>query len=155
LTSVTRRNSAGVVSSAGANTDTIASFTQMSSCPHSATTRSAAANTAGASLTSSGSTSASEPALRTSAAAASKASSVRAMSATFAPCRANSRAIARPTPDDAPVIAATFPFSNRSPLAMLIPCAEHAALGRLRGAPLRLQTVSQRGMRCIAAVMTP
>src|SRR5690349_8664537 len=86
-----------------ANTDAIASLTQTSIGPSSASACSAAASTCVASATSVGMTSAVPPSRRTSSAAACSASSLRATSAMRAPRLANSRAVARPTPAEAPV----------------------------------------------------
>src|SRR4051794_38202756 len=87
----------------------IASLTQTSMSPSSLVARSAAASTCAASATSVGMASARPPSSRTSRAAASRASSLRATSATASPRLANSRAVARPMPADAPVMTVTMP----------------------------------------------
>jgi hypothetical protein len=118
---MTRRYSSGVIWWTGAKTDTIASLTQMSMVPHSDATRSAAAATALASETSSGMIIGMPPAARISHAAPSSPAKSRAISATRARSAPNARAMARPTPLDAPVITTTlsssltFARANRLP----------------------------------------
>ena len=51
------------------------------------------------------------PSARTSSATAFSRASLRAISATFAPCFASASAVARPMPEDAPVTMAFFPIS--------------------------------------------
>jgi len=86
----------------------IASFTQTSIGPHSRSTRSAAASTADSSATSVGSTIASPPACSISRFAASRPSIPRATRATRQPFSPKRRAVARPTPADAPVMTTVF-----------------------------------------------
>src|SRR3954464_9255620 len=91
----------------GEKTDTIALLIQMSVGPNFCSTVAAACSTASGSDTSSGSTSASPPNDSISRFAASSPSRPRAMSATRAPRRPNARAVARPTPAEAPVMTTT------------------------------------------------
>ena len=83
-------------------------LTQTSSGPNSPSTAAAAASTASGSATSVGTTRARPPSASTSRRAPSRPSRPRASRPTLAPCLANARAAARPTPAEAPVIATTL-----------------------------------------------
>ena len=67
------------------------------------------------------------PSPRTSVAAASSRAALRAMSATSQPCRANSSAVARPTPALAPVTTTITASSSQSALNSGVPSAVHQA----------------------------
>ncbi len=108
MTSVARRYSSGSISSKKEKTVVIASFTQTSIGPSSASIRSAAASTADASETSVGIASAVPPAASTSPRTPSSASSPRESSATLARSLPKRRAIALPIPDPAPVTTTTL-----------------------------------------------
>src|SRR5581483_5099330 len=127
VTSVTRRNSSGVMSSTGANTVAIALLTQISIGPNSRTMRSAASSSAEASATSALQTTASPPASSISRRVDSKPSSPRAINPTFAPRFANASAVARPTPAVAPVMTTTL-FRNE--LVMRAPCDGRVPIDR-------------------------
>src|SRR5437868_8523539 len=107
VTSVTRLNSSALISLMGEKTDAMALFTQMSIGPKVDSTRSAAASTCAGSATSTGSTTARPPVASTSRFASSRPSVPLATSPIHAPCFANSRTVARPTPADAPVMTTT------------------------------------------------
>ena len=121
MTSVTRLNSSGSISSIGENTDVIALFTQTSIGPNSRSTFSAALSIAAGSATSAGRTSARPPPCSISFFAESRRSWLREMSPTDAPCSPKSRAMARPRPAEAPVITTTSGF-----LAWLMGVEENA-----------------------------
>src|SRR5215217_7633152 len=118
VTSVTLRNSSGVISLTGENTDVIALLTHTSMGPRSSSVLSAAASTASASETSVRTTSALPPAGSTSVLAPSSPSRPRARRPTRAPRLAKATAVARPTPAEAPVITTSsgvpFCLSMRS-----------------------------------------
>jgi hypothetical protein len=118
----------------GEKTVTIASLIQISMPPRSAAIASAAANTASASATSSGTTMALPPSRSTSPRTASSASRSRAISARWAPARANRRAVARPTPADAPVMTTVDCDKFFDVRAILLPFGQRmaAAIGSAR-----------------------
>src|SRR5437773_5566897 len=88
-------------------------LTRMSIRPNSLATASTAASTSAGAETSQHRATASSSAARIAAAARSAASESMSNTATRAPCRANSVAIAAPMPDPAPVTTATLsPRSN-------------------------------------------
>src|SRR5579875_33619 len=116
VTSTARWKSAGSTSQLGENTVVMASLTQTSMGPSSASARPAAASTSAASATSADSTKGRPPARRPSSAAVSSPAASRAMSPTSKPRSAKRRAVARPTPAEAPVTTATLRSGMLSPL---------------------------------------
>jgi hypothetical protein len=104
---VARRKSAESMSLSGEKTVAVALLTHTEIGPSSRSTWSAACSTASGWLTSTGSASGVPPAARTSSAAPSSPAWPRARSATRHPSFANSLAVARPTPADAPVTTTT------------------------------------------------
>ena len=132
VTSTARWKSAGLTSQAGANTVVMASLTHTSIGPSSSSTRVAAASTWSNWLTSVGQDQGPAAGRLTSAAAASRPASPRASRATSKPCSAKARAVARPTPADAPVITATLPCWHDVFLSAFAVFPEVAGRGRLR-----------------------
>ena len=106
VTSIARWNSAGSTSPTGANTVVMALLTQTAMGP-SCSRRGWRPSTASNCHTSAGRPTARRPGAVTSAAAASRPAWPRASKPTSNPCSAKARAVARPTPADAPVITAT------------------------------------------------
>src|SRR5215213_6245597 len=107
LTSMTRPNSSGVVSSKAAKSPTAARCTQMSSLPYSSTARSATAFTCSNCEVSAGTARASPPSRLISSTKEPSPSSPRAETTTFAPFRANLRAVSLPMPLEAPIRTTT------------------------------------------------
>src|SRR4051794_36231232 len=148
VTSVARLNSSASISLNGAKIVAIALLTQMSIGPRASSTAPAADLTASQSARSVGSTSARPPASSISFFAPSSPSRPRAISAIWAPSCANLRAIARPMPDDAPVITTTSPLampkavpddpSLRTPARQdgYAPIEDYAVVGNKRSAGL-------------------
>ena len=91
----------------GEKTESMALLIQMSIGPNARSTSAAACSIAFSSATSSGRTIASPPSSSISRFAASSPSLPRAISPTFAPRFPNARAVARPTPAEAPVMTTT------------------------------------------------
>src|SRR5437588_3997217 len=120
----------------GEKTDSMALLTQMSIGPNARSTSAAACSIAFSSATSSGKTMASPPSSSISRFAPSSPSLPRAISPTFAPRLPNARAVARPTPADAPVMTTTSGGCMRSRRARRGPtwhrqeCLCHTALQR-------------------------
>ena len=143
VTSVTRRNSSAEICWNGANTEVMALLTQTSTGPSVDSTSSAAASTAAQSATSSGRTRARPPSASTSLPAASNPSRPLAIRQTDAPCWANARAAARPTPAEAPVITTT----RRA--AMTHPLLYWRASDRLSSIPIPGAETSGRVQTCV------
>src|SRR3954469_15265346 len=116
VTSVTRLYSSAFISLTGEKTEVIALFTQISMGPNCSSTFAAAASTASASATSVGNTSAEPPAASISRFAPSSPSTPRANNPTLAPLLPKCRAMARPSPADAPVTTTTSLAKNSSSL---------------------------------------
>src|SRR5215211_6475075 len=102
------------MSSSGARTVTMALLTHTSIGPSSASAAAAAASTCSGSATSAGSASARAPSPSTSRRAPSSPSRPRAIRPRFAPRSANSRAVARPTPAEAPVMTTVTAWRRAS-----------------------------------------
>src|SRR4051794_31537290 len=105
----------------GEKTESMALLTQISIGPNARSTSAAACSTAFSSATSSGRTMASPPSCSISRLAPSSPSSPRAISPTFAPRFPNARAVARPTPAEAPVMTTTSGACMRSERARRAP----------------------------------
>src|SRR6056297_98860 len=86
-------------------------FTRPVTVPYSSIVASTTARTAASSVTSAGATSTSPAASATAAATASRSASLRAVTTTFAPSRANRFAIDAPSPRLAPVTMIVSPSS--------------------------------------------
>src|SRR5215210_654520 len=107
LTSMTRRNSSGVVSEKAAKRPTPATCTQVSSLPYSSTARAATARTCPKSAASATTAVAWPPPSRISSTSDVSPSSPLAETTTFAPRPARRRAASRPMPLEAPITTTT------------------------------------------------
>ena len=113
LTSITRRTRSGSAAANGPMAPTPALFTKISRPPKWDTAASMPRARTAASVTSPATQTAVPPEVSISCASDCKRSSRRAMQTTLPPCRASSRAIARPMPLEAPVTIARLPWMSR------------------------------------------
>src|SRR5215813_356893 len=154
VTSVTRRNSSEVISLNGEKTETIALLIQTSIGPNSCSTVAAAFSICSGLATSTCKISARPPRASTSARAPSRPASPRESSATHASCFANSRAVARPTPAEAPVITTvSCPFAIHDGHAIREPLSGVGFSRRLRTQFLAYNQLQARPHFCDSAYL--
>jgi hypothetical protein len=146
VTSTMWRNSSGSIRMNGLYIDTMALLIHRSMRPNARWAASAAACTSSKRLTSAATTRARPPRCSTSRLAPARPSRPRAISTTRAPRSPSSRAVARPTPPDAPVTTATVLWST---LMFAPPQSDTGATaGRHRCADGAAPTTARRWQSC-------